>query len=67
MKRFFIKPTLITAFLIYGCNTNQNELDERKDSGIKSDRDSETTVGDTTKTDEINATENAQSGPDEGP
>ena len=59
--------SLIAGLFVGACNTNQNELDEKEDSGIKADRDYESAEGDTTKTDEINATGNAESGPDEGP
>jgi hypothetical protein len=46
------------------------QLDEKEDTGIKPDRNYESTEGtdgDTTKTDEINVTGNAKSGPREGP
>ena len=42
-------------------------MDDRGDRGIKPDRDYKSAESDTTKTDEINASGNAQSGPDEGP
>lgn len=57
----------ITAFIFGVCNTNQKELDEREDTGIRPERNYEKAEGDTTVTDEVNATGNAQSGPNEGP
>lgn len=68
MKNLLLKSIFFAALLIgNACNTNQNEMDEREDAGIRPDRDYERSKGDTSGTDEINATGNAQSGPDDGP
>jgi hypothetical protein len=66
MKRNFFFLGIITICL-FACNTNKDQLDEQQDKGIEADRDFEKVTGDTTVTNEVNATGNAKSGPVEGP
>ncbi len=68
MKTYLATVVLLTALALGACNNPQeNQLDEREDSGIQPERDYESAQGDTTRTDEVNATGNANSGPVEGP
>ncbi len=70
MKTLFISAAIMVTLALGSCNNRQDQLDEKEDTGIKPDRNYESTEGtdgDTTKTDEINVTGNAKSGPREGP
>jgi hypothetical protein len=68
MKTYLTTIVLLITMALGACNNPQeNQMDEKEDSGIRPERDYGSSQGDTTRTDEVNATGNANSGPVEGP
>lgn len=67
MKKILIPVVFVFIISWAACDNRQNQMDEREDTGIRPERNYEAAGNDTTVTDEVNPTGNANSGPVEGP
>jgi hypothetical protein len=67
MKKIMIPAVLMFMLSLAACDNRPKQMDERKDTGIRQERNYEAADNDTTVTDEVNPTGNANSGPVEGP
>ena len=67
MNKWIMSAATVILLTVAACDNNKDQMDEVQDEGIQPDRDYEKMEGDTTRTNEVNATGNAKSGPVEGP